>query len=458
MHNRTSHRKRERQQGFALLLSLIALAVLAVLVTDLHETTGTGFSASMAARDQLRAEYLAKSGVNLTRMLIGQEKNLRQVVNPVYKMLLQRDAPQLPVWRFANIILEPFADFEGSRESVESMGFATSFAQGLGATGGTFEIVAAAENGKISVNDPRLQDINMARTNVATPLYGMMGGYQSPNVFDPLFSGFDERGRLTTRLDVIQSIIDWWDTDEQGTAYDPVMQSATTSGAEDADYYRTQLEPYNIKNAPFDTLEELRLVRGVGDDFWATFVEPDVNDPGPRQITIYGGGRVNPNEAPPEVLLARLCTFTEVRDQPLCNDPTGLERVKFIELVRTARMMGMGIPWFSRSIDFVNFITGTGPLFEKLNSLLQSMGPALGGLVTMFVPLVIPPDAKDLRRRMQRMFATTASVITIESTGRVGRSRRLIRAVITTDEKWTPPPPNAGKMPPLGIYSYYRID
>ncbi len=458
MHTRSIDRKRERKQGFALLLSLIALAILAVMVTDLHETTGTGFSASIAARDQLRAEYLAKSGVNLTRMLVGQEKNLRAVVNPMYKMLLQRDAPQLPVWRFANVILEPFANFEGARENVESAGFSMKFSQGLEETGGTFEIAAAAENGKMSVNDPRIQDINMGRANVATPLYSLMGGNQSPNVFDPLFSGFDERGRLTTRLDVISSIVDWWDTDEQRTSYDPVMQVTTASGAEDVDFYRTQLEPYNIKNAPFDTLEELRLVRGVGDDFWATFVEPSVDDPSERQITIYGGGRVNPNEAHPAVLLARLCTFTEVRDQPLCADPTGLERIKFIELVRTARMMGMNIPWFSRSSDFVNFITGTGPLFEKLNSLLQTMGPALGGLITMFVPLVIPPDAKDLRRRMQRMFSTTATVITIESTGRVGRSRRLIRSVITTDEKWTPPPPNAGKMPPLGIYSYYRID
>jgi hypothetical protein len=56
------------------------------------------------------------------------------------------------------------------------------------------------------------------------------------------------------------------------------------------------------------------------------------------------------------------------------------------------------------------------------------------------------------------MFSTNANVITIEATGRVGRSRRLIRTVVTTDEKWTPPPPNAGKMPPLGVFSYYRID
>lgn len=457
MQPRIQHKKRERQQGFALLLSLIALAILAVLVTDLHETTGTGFSAAISARDQLRAEYLAKSGVNLTRMLVTQEKTIRQVVNPFYQMLLQRNAPQLPVWNFANIILEPFANFEGSRENIETLGFSTSMAKGLGETGGSFEIAAAAENGMFSVNDPRIQDVNMGRASVISPLYALMQGNISPSVYDPLFSGFDEKGRLTTRLDILSSIVDWWDTDEQRTSYDPVMGTTTASGAEDVDYYRTQIEPYNIKNAPFDTLEELRLVRGVGDDFWATFVEPDLDEPSARKVTIYGGGRLNPNAAPPDVLLARLCTFTEIRNQPLCADPTGFEQGKFITLVRMAKMMAP-IPWFSRASDFVNFITGTGPLFDKLAALMPTMGAMLGPAGGMFTPLVLPAQPPDLKRRMQRMFTVTASAITIESTGRVGRARRLIRSVINFDDKWTPPPPNAARMPPLGIFSYYRID
>jgi len=458
MNRRHQARQREKRQGFALLLSLIALMILAVLVTDLHEVTGQGFSASMAARDQLRAEYLAKSGINLTRMLIGQEKNLRQLVTPIWGLIMQgRPPPQLPVWRFANVILEPFANFEGAKENATDIGFDMDLAEGLGMTGGTFEIQAAAENGKISVNDPRIQDLAVGRANVATPLYSLMGGSPpnpSPNIYDPIFSGFDEKGRLNTRLDVLANLIDWWDADEQRTNYDPVLQVVQSSGSEDADYYREQLDPYTIKNAPFDTLEELRLVRGVGDDFWASFVEPDRDDPSSRQITIYGGGRVNPNEGAPYVLLARLCTFTEIRDQPLCSDPTGMERIKFITLVDTARQIGFNIPWFSRASDFINFVTGSGPLYDRLMPILQAMGATS----MMFTPLTLPAQPADLRRRMQRMFSTNANVLTIESTGRVGRSRRTIRTVVTTDEKWTPPPPNAGRMPPLGIFSYYRVD
>ncbi len=50
------------------------------------------------------------------------------------------------------------------------------------------------------------------------------------------------------------------------------------AGAED-DVYSSFPDPYRIKNAPFDSLDELRLVRGVGDDFWSTFVEPNPTIP-----------------------------------------------------------------------------------------------------------------------------------------------------------------------------------
>src|ERR1700712_4187702 len=111
-------RRDKRKQGFALLLSLIAIAVLAILVTDLHETTGMSFTAATAERDQLRAEYLAKSGLNLTRMLIGQEKTLRKLMAAPFQMIMNRPPPQMPVWRFANALLKPFADFNGSKEDV----------------------------------------------------------------------------------------------------------------------------------------------------------------------------------------------------------------------------------------------------------------------------------------------------------------------------------------------------
>jgi len=59
---------------------------------------------------------------------------------------------------------------------------------------------------------------------------------------------------------------------------------------------------------------------------------------------------------------------------------------------------------------------------------------------------------------MRRTFSTTGYQFTIEVTGRSGSAQRRIRAVINTDPQWTPPKPNAGKLPPLGIFAYYRLD
>ena len=460
-------KKSAKQRGFALLLSLIAIAILSVLVIDLHETTGMSFSAATAERDMLRAEYLAKSGVNLTRMLIGQGKNLRAVLAAPYQLMLKRPPPQLPVWRFADALLKPFANFDAAKGDIESAGIDVDSTEGLGKTHGSFRVAASAENGKVNVNDPRMQDSAIGQASVGGLFFGLLGGYQpSPNKYDTLFTQPDEKGRVSTRLDLVSSVIDWWDQDEQRAAYDPLMGTVQPGGAEDNEYYRTQREPYRNKNAPFDTLEELRLVKGMSDDIWATFVEPDLEDPTRRQVTIYGLSRVNPNEAEPGVLLARICTFKEIREQPLCSDP--LESMKFITLLSTARSLAGGVPWFSRGSDFIAFIKGSP---EGLYGMLQKLlGGGAGGMMGMmggggggggkssllFTPLVKLEGEVD--RNMRRMFATTGYQFTIEVTGRSGNAQRRIRAVINTDPQWTPPKPNAGKLPPLGIFAYYRLD
>jgi general secretion pathway protein K len=443
------------REGFALLMSLVAIAILAVLITDLHETTGMGFAAANAQRDRLKAEYLAKSGVNLTRMLIGQEPTLRKIVDPMYRALIGRRAPQIPVWDFANTILKPFSDFEGSKADVATAGFDLNMSEGLGSTGGSFEVIGMAENTKINLNTRSLSDPSSTPVQVAMLLYSLSGGtLPSPNKYDALFSKFDERGRLTTRLDLIANVIDWWDYDEQRAQFDPALATLTNAGGEDVDYYRSRDDPYSMKNAPLDSLEELRLIRGIDDDFWATFIEPDPEDVRQTQVTIYGAGYVNPNGAEPRVLLSRVCSFPEVQQQLLCSDPTGQEALKFMTLVTFARSMAP-IPWFSRPRDFVDFISGNERgLYGKMQSLMGNFG---GGETMLFTPVVLPDD-QDFMRRFRRAFTTRAEILSFEVTARVGGVQTRLRTVLQFDKSWVPPPPNAGAMPPLGIYYYYRID
>lgn len=453
-------RRGKREKGVALILAMSTIAILAVVLADMHQSTATSYALASTQRDRLRAEYLARSAINLTRMLVANEEPIRQAVTDFYRAMLRRRPPQIPIWAYANEILEPFCNYEAAQANRDATGVDYSAAGGLGETGGTCDIVAFAENSKLNLNNPLHMAGDPGRLNVGMQVFAMTGGYQAPSPYDSLFERRDGDNQITTRLDIISALVDWWDYDTQRTVFDPgAGRVESNSGAEDS-IYQSFRDPYQVRNAPFDSLEELRLIRGVGDDFWATFVEPDPDDPTTRTITIYGSGRVHLNEARAEVLLARTCSI--LVDQPLCTNPA--EAAKFLQVINTARAMAP-IPWFSTVDDYENFLKGEGSGTE-LRPMLEGILGSENGLLP--APVTISPEQHQL---LQRVFLTSAAIIFIQATGRVGAcgedpeteglgrctSVRL-RSVVNFDRPWTPPPPNAGTMPRMGIFHHFRID
>ncbi len=88
-----------------------------------------------------------------------------------------------------------------------------------------------------------------------------------------------------TEAALAAAVQDWRDGDD----------FVTPGGAEDREYARAGL-PYGAKNAPFDTVDELRQVIGVTPQIYAR-LEP--------LLTVHSGSRgVDPAVAPREVLLA----------------------------------------------------------------------------------------------------------------------------------------------------------
>ncbi|MFN7697504.1 MAG: general secretion pathway protein GspK [Deltaproteobacteria bacterium] len=439
-------RSRGRERGVALVMAMVAVAILAVMLADMQQSTAAAFVVASSERDQLRAEMMARSGINLTRMLVAQEPMIRTTVAPMYQMLIGRPPPQLPVWSFANDLLQPFCNFQGAQEMSGNTGMNFSGAEGIGDTNATCQIVAFAENSRINLNDPLFFDGDRARTSVAMQFFALQGGYQSPSPFDPLFEQLDADGQMSTRQDIVSALIDWWDYDTERTNFDPGAAAVTVGGAED-DIYQRLDDPYRAKNAPFDSLEEIRLVRGVGDDFWATFIEEDRERPENRLVTIYGSGSVNPNEAPPQVLLARVCSV--LVDQSLCTDP--LEASKFIQLFTTVRGIAP-IPFFSSGGDFMTFLQGGGGAQDLYPMLAGFLGPESP---LLFRPVTITPER---RQALDPLLVTGAKIISVNVTGHSGRASVTLRTVMNFHERWTPPPPNAGTMPGLGIFYYYRVE
>jgi general secretion pathway protein K len=446
---RPSRRRRanKRERGVALVMVMTVIAMITVFVAEMSESTSTSFQVAVSERDRLRAEYIARSGMNLTRLLIGKERDIRNVVAPLYQLVLRRNPPQLNVWTFADEILAPFADPAAAQETGMAGGIDMSQMQGIKDIGGSFEVTTIPENSMLNLNSPLFFDGDEARKGIAMQLYALLGGFQLEGPYDAMFNKLDADGQMTTRLDIVSNIVDWWDYDEQRTVFDPGTLQVSAAGGED-DIYTQFVDPYTVKNAPYDSLEELRLIRGVSDDFWATFVEPDPEDPKSRRVTIYGSGAVNPNEARPEVLLARVCSFVSI--QPLCQDP--IQALTFIQLISAARS-ALPIPLFSTESDFLNFMEGKGggaDLYPMLTSFLTAENPLLA-----WTPIVIPADK---RKQMERAFITQAAIFTIQSVGYVGRARVRIRGVVNFDRSWVPPAPNPGTMPGLGVFHHYRID
>lgn len=442
--------KPKRQEGVALIIAITTVAILGVMLTDMHETTGTAFAVSTAQRDALQAEYMAKSALNLTRLLIGKEPEVRRFVDPIYRAATGRAAPQLPVWDFVDQIVSPFCTPEEQRDTLTQLGIDFGDTVGFENLPGECHVVAVSEDGKINVNDPIYLDGERARNNVASQLFSLTGGFLQESPYDALFNTEDENGTLTTRIDLIAALVDWWDRDIQRTDYDPGAGQTRTGGTgteDDSVYQLIGDDGYRNKNAPFDSIQELRLIRGFNDDFWTTFVEPLPNDPKARVMTVYASGLVNVNEASPQILLGRICAV--LPESTLCADP--IESLKFTQILTTVRQL-IPIPLFTKSADFVDFVEGKGTEKDLYGMLVGFLGE---NSELMFTPIEVPEEQ---RKEIERSMSTSAKIFTIQATGVVGRSEVRIDTVVNFHERWAPPPPNTGRMPGLGVFHYYRVN
>jgi general secretion pathway protein K len=190
---------------------------------------------------------------------------------------------------------------------------------------------------------------------------GLIGGPQ----YDPLFEGRDTSGDYSNRFDICSAIIDWVDANQDIENCDATSQ-ATSMGAEDS-FYRNLNPPYQRKNAAFDSLEELRLVRGVGDDFWATFIEPNPDEPRDRPVSVWSQGKININTTSPRTLLSYVCAWA-VPDTQLCNDPTGELPSAFLTTLAMAQGMFSGIPIFRSPRQLREALEGKGEMASFLET------------------------------------------------------------------------------------------
>jgi general secretion pathway protein K len=209
------------EHGVAQLVTMMALALMALLVMDFTSAASLGYRAAAGQANQLRAEYLARSAIGVGLSLLSEDARQDALSKTPHDGLDEQWAmPYPPV--------------------------------PLG--GGVAQVSIVDEARKI--------DINL----LINPRTGQ------PN---PIYLGIIER--LFTNIGVspalVPAIVDWLDPD-----------SIESPGGAEADYYLTLIPPYEPRNGPMPTIGDLRMIKGVDDatffrlqQFLTTEPEPRVN-------------------------------------------------------------------------------------------------------------------------------------------------------------------------------------
>ncbi len=251
-----------RVAGSALITVLWVLGLLSMLVASFAFEAHIESRLTSFYRNRTKAEYLARSGLDVAELLVARSGKLRGTERDPAK------AEKDPWYEHARQLAEG-----GTVDVVHDMAVA-----GVGE--GVIRLSIAPEPARRNIN----QLIEQTPANDET--------WES--IFD--VSGIPEEMWPV----LIDSFYDWTDADDE----------QRPDGAETDDYYANLESPYRAKNGPLDTVGELGLIKGFGREVLTggplrtgefegdEVVLTGISD----MLTTYGDGKVNVNAASARVL------------------------------------------------------------------------------------------------------------------------------------------------------------
>lgn len=332
-------RLNQREQGVALVAVIVMVAVIGALSADFAFGVRVDYAAAANARDELRAHYLNRSALNLGRLLLRMQT---QLIEPNRQLLGGFDL-QLP--EYASTLLAAFQGGAGAELLGGLFGVEPGAIRGLGLGAGRFSLAMQSLDGRLNLNCAG--GPNPGAPAVVRLAAGLAALF-APRRYDRLFERQDERGQYNDRLTVLRAIIDWADQDQQLFG---------SSAAEDYRYEEGK-DGYHTKNQYFDTLEELRLVRGVDEEFMTAFAD---------QLTVYGGCRLNVALLGTPLIMALIAQYAAVPTDP------GLEYRNLALLARYVYEIGQ-LRGFSSVKALVDAVE------DPMGQL--SLGSAIAGVLT----------------------------------------------------------------------------
>lgn len=317
------------QRGIALIAVAVAMAVAGVIVTEFSTSTNVDMFAASNIEADMKAHFLARSGVNLAQLVVKVQTDVVDGLNQQLKTDIQ-------LGDYVGLLMGAFG---GSKEEVESLaaligGFQADNIKGLGVPEGSFDVTITTDDGKINLNCAGDRTGNAQKT-----LIPKLKALFYFDAYDPIFQNEDAEGWRRNRNQQIESFLDYVDPDR--VKYD--ADNEQISSAPEDYGYESLSDKYEAKNNYMDTVGEIKLIRGVDDRLWSLFG---------NNFTVYGGCKENLGAiSDPKQLASIIFLAAKNPEDPVLRDPQKLWALA--KYVADARSMGM---FFASTDDFLTFV------------------------------------------------------------------------------------------------------
>ncbi|MCL2012778.1 MAG: type II secretion system protein GspK [Cystobacterineae bacterium] len=399
-------KKRISPRGAALIVVLVGITILTIFIQDMAYRGSVELILARNQRDELKAHYHARSGIQFSRLMLALQKQIEQIKIPSLSGLLgitntttndfggyMPQSLSIQLWRLAKIdcyLTNLLWEFDETPQ-----------ADGLAST--CFDVTISDEEERLNLNQLDAPDL---KTSIAlAQLLSLIGDKKYNFIYEPLESGSSP----ITPTEIIQNIRDWIDENTSASTLNLSGQGPPfLDGFSDENYYYSSkyVPHYHAKNARFDSLDELYMVHGIDDRFMAVFGD---------RLTVFPSinSRLNINTDDPVLLeLAIRSVADPLKPDPRLQNPFFVEGL--IEHIRQLKVMA----GFALSVqDFVE--------------LLKAAGIATNSAITA-------------NTQNQRYLGDSSSTFRIHSLGTSGTVKRTLTAVVRMDKE------------PLGQIVYYR--
>lgn len=212
---------RKNEKGVVLILVLIIVAILTILVADFTFSTHVDLEISKNTLNDIKAQYIAKSGISV-----------------ISSTMKTNDLEELG--DLATLVVD--LEVEGGEEALWSF-TVPSFPVG----DGVVSLRVEDERSKINMNALVTPSSNKIDFQVLTALTQLFRFLEVDQAKSSLF---------------LSSLVNWLDKDLEGSQNDQDPAGANSS------FYKSLENPYEIKDGRLDSIEEIRMIEGMDDEFY----------------------------------------------------------------------------------------------------------------------------------------------------------------------------------------------